>query len=49
MSFSTHYNFSSMCPYVAINIYDKLLTWCSRESKEYIFNTDNKYSQIIIH
>ena len=35
MSFSIHYNFSSMCPCVGINIYNKLLTWCSWESKDY--------------
>ena len=32
MSFSIRYNFSSLCPYAGINIYDKMLTLCSRES-----------------
>ena len=49
MSFSIHYKFSSMCPYVAINIYNKLLPDAVENQNDYSFNTSNKYLQIIIH
>ena len=42
MSFSIHYKFSSMCPYVAINIYNKLLPDAVENQKDYRYSSGNK-------
>ena len=41
MSFSIHYNFSSMCPYVAINIYNYYPDAVENQ-KDYSYNSSNK-------
>ena len=42
ISFSICYNFSSMCPCVSINIYNKLLMDAVENQKDYSYNSSNK-------
>ena len=42
MSFSIHYNFSSMYPCVGINIYNQLLMDAVEIQKDYSYNSSNK-------
>ena len=42
MFFSIHYNFNSMCPCVAINIYNKLFMDAIKNQKDYSYNSNNK-------
>ena len=42
MSFSIHYNFSSMYPCVGINIYHKLLMDAVEIQKDYSYNSSHK-------
>ena len=42
MSFSIHYNFSSMGPCVDINIYNKLLMPAVEIQKDYSYKSSNK-------
>ena len=53
MSFSIHYNFSSMYPSVGINIYNQLLMDAVEIQKDYSYNSSNKlppnYNPLIIY
>ena len=49
MSFSIHYNFSSMGPCVGINTYSKLLTDAVENQKATVTTVVINYTQIIIN